>query len=43
MSFYFSKKYFSLSRVPGQSGTASGQIESNIEMTKIQLIVFIQM
>ena len=43
MSYYFSKNIISLPRVPGQTGTASGQSESNKEKTHIQLIVFIEM
>ena len=43
MNFYFLKKDFSLPRVPEQTGTASGQSESNKEKTNIQLIVFIEM
>ena len=39
MNFYFSKNMISLPRVPGQTGTASGQSESNKEKTNIQLIV----
>ena len=43
MSFYFLKNIIGLPRVPGQTGTASGQSESNKEKTNIQLIVFIDM
>ena len=45
MNLYFLKKISRLPRVPGQTGTALGQSESNKEKTNniIQLIVFIEM
>ena len=43
MNFYFWKKNISLPRVPGQTGTASGEVNQNKEKTNIQLLVFIEM
>ena len=42
-NFYFLKDIISLPRVPGQTGTASGQSKSDKEKTNIELIVFIEM